>query len=29
METIEIRKGEIVFNEGEPGDSLYIVLSGR
>ena len=29
METIEARKGEIVFNEGEPGDSLYIVLSGK
>ena len=26
METIEVRKGEVVFNEGEPGDSLYIVL---
>src|SRR5256885_11919777 len=23
------RKGEVVFNEGEPGDSLYIVLSGK
>ncbi len=29
MEMIEIRKGEVLFNEGEPGDSLYIVLSGR
>src|ERR671910_551971 len=29
METIEIRKGEVVFNEGEPGDSLYIILSGK
>ena len=29
METIEARKGEVVFNEGEPGDSLYIVLSGK
>src|SRR6266542_4403632 len=29
MESIEIRKGEVLFNEGEPGDSLYIVLSGR
>ena len=29
MDTIEVRKGEIVFNEGEPGDSLYIVLSGK
>ena len=29
MDTVEIRKGEVVFNEGEPGDSLYIVLSGK
>jgi len=29
METIEFRKGDIVFNEGEAGDSLYIVLSGK
>jgi CRP/FNR family transcriptional regulator, cyclic AMP receptor protein len=29
METIEVRKGEIVFSEGEPGDSLYIVISGK
>jgi CRP/FNR family transcriptional regulator, cyclic AMP receptor protein len=29
LDTIEIRKGEVVFSEGEPGDSLYIVLSGK
>ena len=29
MDTIEVRKGDIVFNEGEAGDSLYIVLSGK
>src|SRR4051794_32768273 len=29
MDTIDVRKGEIVFSEGEPGDSLYIVLSGK
>ena len=29
METIEIRKGEVLFNEGEPGDSLYIVTAGK
>ena len=29
METVEYRKGETLFNEGEPGDSLYIVLSGK
>jgi CRP-like cAMP-binding protein len=29
MDIIEIRKGEVLFNEGEPGDSLYIVLSGK
>jgi CRP-like cAMP-binding protein len=28
-ETSAIRKGEVVINEGEPGDSLYIVLSGK
>ena len=29
MELIETRKGEVIFSEGEPGDSLYIVLSGK
>ncbi|HZN20478.1 MAG TPA: Crp/Fnr family transcriptional regulator [Micromonosporaceae bacterium] len=29
MDLMEIRKGDVVFNEGEPGDSLYIVLSGK
>ncbi len=29
MDTIEARKGEVIFNEGEPGDSLYIILSGK
>jgi CRP-like cAMP-binding protein len=29
MEMVDARKGEILFNEGEPGDSLYIVLSGK
>src|SRR5688572_13248511 len=29
METIEVRKGEVVFSEGERGDSLYIVLTGK
>jgi CRP/FNR family cyclic AMP-dependent transcriptional regulator len=29
MEIVDARKGEILFNEGEPGDSLYIVLSGK
>jgi CRP-like cAMP-binding protein len=24
-----VRKGDVVFNEGEAGDSLYIVLSGK
>src|SRR5690606_23035361 len=28
-EMVEARKGEGVFNEGEPGDCLYIVLSGK
>jgi CRP-like cAMP-binding protein len=29
METVEIRRGETLFSEGETGDSLYIVLSGK
>jgi hypothetical protein len=29
LETVEARKGEVIFNEGEPGDSLYIILSGK
>lgn len=28
-EFIDIPRGRIVFHEGEPGDSLYIVLSGK
>ncbi len=29
LEHLDIRRGEVVFTEGEPGDSLYIVLSGK
>ena len=29
MDTIEARKGEVIFNEGEPGDSLYIILDRK
>ncbi|HKD99188.1 MAG TPA: Crp/Fnr family transcriptional regulator [Micromonosporaceae bacterium] len=29
MEITDIRKGDVIFNEGEPGDSLYIVLTGK
>jgi CRP/FNR family cyclic AMP-dependent transcriptional regulator len=29
METLDVRKGEVIFNEGEPGDSLYIIMSGK
>ena len=29
LDIIEFRKGDVVFTEGEPGDSLYIVLSGK
>src|SRR2546429_6602928 len=29
LETVDIRKGDVLFNEGEPGDSLYIILSGK
>ena len=26
---IDVPRGTVVFNEGEPGDSLYIVLAGK
>jgi len=29
LEYIEVRKGEVLFTEGEPGESLYIILSGK
>ncbi|MGH3715486.1 MAG: Crp/Fnr family transcriptional regulator [Micromonosporaceae bacterium] len=29
LEYVEIRKGDTLFTEGEPGDSLYIVMSGK
>lgn len=29
LEYFEVRKGDVVFTEGEPGDSLYIVMSGK
>jgi len=29
LEMIDARKGDVIFSEGEPGDSLYIVLSGK
>jgi CRP/FNR family cyclic AMP-dependent transcriptional regulator len=29
MEYLDVRKGDVLFSEGEPGDSLYIVLSGK
>ena len=29
METVEIRRGEILFSEGETADSLYVVLFGK
>ena len=29
MDTVEVRKGDVLFNEGEAGDSLYIVETGR
>lgn len=29
LDIVEFRKGDVVFTEGEPGDSLYIVLSGK
>lgn len=29
LEHIEVKKGQTVFTESEPGDSLYIVLTGK
>lgn len=29
FEIIDVSRGAIIFHEGEPGDSLYIVISGK
>jgi CRP/FNR family transcriptional regulator, cyclic AMP receptor protein len=29
LEYVDVSRGEVIFAEGEPGDSLYIVLSGK
>lgn len=29
LESVEVKKGNTIFTESEPGDSLYIVLSGK
>jgi CRP-like cAMP-binding protein len=29
MDRIHLNRGETVFHEGDPGDSLYIILSGK
>ncbi|MDR1999273.1 MAG: Crp/Fnr family transcriptional regulator [Frankiaceae bacterium] len=29
FEVIDVPRGAVVFHEGEPGDSLYIVISGK
>jgi CRP-like cAMP-binding protein len=29
LETLSLPRGRVIFNEGEPGDSLYIVISGK
>ncbi len=29
FEVLDVPRGAVVFHEGEPGDSLYIVLSGK
>jgi CRP/FNR family transcriptional regulator, cyclic AMP receptor protein len=29
FEIMEVSRGQVLFHEGEPGDSLYIVLSGK
>jgi CRP/FNR family cyclic AMP-dependent transcriptional regulator len=29
FEIMEVARGQVLFHEGEPGDSLYIVISGK
>lgn len=29
VETVEVRAETVVFNKGDPGDDLYVILSGR
>jgi CRP-like cAMP-binding protein len=29
FEYIDVQRGQVIFHEGEPGDSLYIVLAGK
>jgi hypothetical protein len=29
LEEVELRSGELVFSKGDPGDSMYVVASGR
>ena len=29
FENIDVQRGQVIFHEGEPGDSLYIVLAGK
>ena len=29
LEIVTLPRGRVVFNEGEPGDSLYIVMTGK
>ncbi|MFD2417610.1 Crp/Fnr family transcriptional regulator [Amycolatopsis pigmentata] len=29
LETVEFPRGHVIFTEGEPGDKLYIILSGK
>lgn len=29
MSTIEITPGQFIFNEGDPGDALFVILSGE
>src|SRR3989440_4726847 len=29
MSEIELARGEVLFHEGDPGDSLYVVLRGK
>ena len=29
FQTLELQKGEVLFHEGEPGDRLFIIVSGK
>ena len=29
LQPIDFPRGHVIFNEGEPGDRLYIIISGK